>query len=160
MLMYLAIDPGYRNGLAYFGDDGTLYRRLVLIEDDFLKFLNLPLPGNTETIICENFRIFPNMGQRLLLNTMVAARMIGAVQLAAKRDGIPLVLQEPQGMRQAAANLGYKYSTKSHIPDQISAHAHGTKWLIATGVITLAKARKDKEEYEGRNSSKAQARKT
>ena len=156
MTMYLATDPGYRNGWAQFGTDGTLLRRGVLIEDDFLTFLlSGSVSQNIDVVICENFRVFPQMSNRLILNSLVAARMIGAVQLAALRNGWTLHLQEPQGMRQAAANLGYKYSTKTHIPDQISAHAHGTKWLIANGVITLAKARKDKEDYEGRNSSKA-----
>lgn len=148
--MYLSLDTGKRNGWTLFGPEGSLLRRGVLLEDDFLHFLSQPISSAIDTVICENFRVFPHMGNRLILNTLIAVRMIGAVQLACHIHGWALNLQEPNVMRTAVGHLGYKYGPKTHIPDHISAHGHGFFWLEKHGILTLEKARKDKEAYESR----------
>ena len=147
---YLILDPGKRTGWSLFSADGTILKRGVYLTDITYEMLTTGW-ATVRVCVAENFRVFPHMAYRLMLSTLPAVEMLGSIKLAAEQRGWQLHLQEPQIMRTAIAWIGYSYSPKSHVPDQISAHGHGVYFLVETlGILTVEKARADKEEYEAR----------
>lgn len=148
---YVAIDPGKHTGVALFNASGEFFGRYVLEKEELFALLSHSWQG-AETIILENFRLFPTKNLNMIMNTFDAVAIKGAVELACYRRGWELVLQEPSVRHTAEKWLGWNY--KSHTPDDKAAHAHGVKYLVSNHIITIDKAISDKEHYEARNKAK------
>ena len=130
--MYLAIDPGKTTGYAYFDEEGKLLMSgKVTGEDTFLDQLELLVP-NIKVIIMEAYRNRPgkaNVHNNWSKNE--TSQHIGAIKRIARKAGIEVVEQEPSpclaiGLK--FIGMGEKYAGK-HVPDDISAQAHGTYYL-------------------------------
>lgn len=132
---YLAIDPGQKNtGWATFDELGQLtdYGKVVG-QDKFLDWFEdlTPQPG---IVIIERYR--NRGGFTNSFSTMPTSQHIGAILRVCRKRKIPYVEQDPSpalaiGLR--FLNVHTLYVGK-HVPDEISALAHGTYYLRKKGV--------------------------
>lgn len=129
---YLAIDPGKRTGWAAFNELGlpTAFD-MIEGEDEFLDWLE---EQNPKKIIIERYR---NRGGRINgFSDMPTSQHIGAIKRIARKKGVEIIEQDPS----PALVIGLKFlglhSTYQgkHVPDKISALAHGTYYLRKAGI--------------------------
>jgi hypothetical protein len=140
--MYIAIDPGKNVGVATFKDDGTDNSRKTFREPFFLNFLELLVAAKPPEVvfIMEDFKLSKEKALDQVGSDMPAPRMIGAVQMTSvilgSRSHIELV--PPGHLRTSLKWAGYpELAAKPrqwHCPDDISAYAHGVKYLIDRGI--------------------------
>lgn len=127
MLHFLAIDPGKRTGYACFDEEGKVTEfDMIEGEDRFLDWLELQ---NPKIIILEGYK---NRGGFVnSFSDMPTSQHIGAIKRIARKKRIPIVEQQPSpcltiGLRFLGLYNDYK---GKHVPDKISALAHGTYYL-------------------------------
>lgn len=129
---YLAIDPGTTSGWAMFGEDGKpLAFGKIKGYDKFLDWLEELNPG---MLIIERYR--NRGGFTNSFSDMPTSQHIGAIKRIARKKKIPIVEQDPSpaltiGLR--FLNVYSLYQGK-HVPDEISALAHGTYFLRKNGI--------------------------
>lgn len=139
--MYIAIDPGKNVGVATFKSDGTDNTKKTFREPFFLAFLEMlivsKIPG--AVFIMEDFTLRKDKALDQVGSDMPAPRMIGAVQMTSrllKDSHIELV--KPGNLRTALKWAGYPELANKprnwHCPDDLSAYAHGVKYLIDRGI--------------------------
>lgn len=127
-IMYLAIDPGNTTGWAIFDDNGeTIEFNEITGHDAFLDWLDERTESFDEVII-EEYRVrnqqFNHQG-----STIPTVQLIGAITRWARKRGIPISMQPSSVLPIACKFVGYPYRQGSHVPDRISALAHGVFWL-------------------------------
>lgn len=123
---YLALDPGKTTGWATFDAEGIG----VAYGQANIKEL-YELLGSTEAtvFIVEDFELFPWKSKDMPFDTLVACRIIGAIDYAASLKNAEVILQKP-----TIKTIGYKWAgitkpsnhTISHGPD---AYVHGVYYL-------------------------------
>lgn len=136
--MYLAIDPGKNTGYALFDDKGlSKYMGVIKGEDKFLDELELMVTSQpVKIIILEAFRNRPGTAHSNWSKNETSQH-IGAIKRIARKAGITIVEQEPSpclviGLK--FLGLGETYKGK-HVPDEVSALAHGTYYLRKNGIL-------------------------
>src|SRR6266496_4107812 len=126
--MYIAIDPGDTTGWATFNEQGELIDfQEIKGHDNFLDWLE---QQNARVYIVESYRVRTS-GHINSFSTVPTLQLIGAIKRVAKKKGIKIVMQEVSpalsiGLRFIGMHSIYK---GKHVPDRISALAHGTYYL-------------------------------
>jgi hypothetical protein len=132
---YIAIDPGETCGVAYFGHSGkVVWLEQVPMSQLLPTLLQYP---NLETIICEDYRVFPHKAKDHILSDLKTVRAIGRIEAVAHIHDIKLIMQPSHLMKSGYAYLGKK---KSHTKTrhQEDALAHGMYYLINAGIVSAS----------------------
>lgn len=126
---FIAVDPGTeRSGVALFDATGSpMGMEVIKKEDPLLDWLE---EQECEVLIIERYRNRP--GAINAWSTGGVQQIIGAVKRIARKKGWTVVEQDPSpalmiGLKYLG--LGSTYKDK-HVPDQISALAHGEYYLV------------------------------
>lgn len=136
--VYLAIDPGQTTGYAMFNAQGIVtFMGKIKGEDKFLDELELLVqtrPG-LKTIIMETYRNRP--GATNAWSKGATQQHIGAIKRIARKAGVKVVEQEPSpalviGLKFIGMSETYK---NKHVPDEVSALAHGTYYLRKNKIL-------------------------
>lgn len=129
---YLAIDPGKRTGYARFDAQGTpIECRAIQGVDNFLDWLE---EQETEVVVIERYRSRP--GAINAWSDGPTQQLIGAIKRIARKSEWQIVEQDPSpalaiGLRYIGMATAYK---GKHVPDEISALAHGEYYLVSKGI--------------------------
>lgn len=130
-MKYLAIDPGKTTGYACFDENAEAINvGKIHDEDAFLDWMEgLSKDEQPTTVIIEQYRNRP--GAVNTWSTGPTQRHIGAIERIARKWKVTVVYQEPSptlsiGLRFLGLHNEFK---GKHIPDEISALAHGTYYL-------------------------------
>lgn len=130
--VYLAIDPGSKNtGWARFDEKGEfLGAGIATGTDKFLDWLeNAVEEFEIITAIVEQYK---NRGGAInFMSTMPTSQHIGAITRILRKQRIPIEFQDPSpalsiGLRFLRMHAAY---VGKHVPDNVSATAHGEYWL-------------------------------
>jgi len=133
---YLAIDPGKTTGWATFDEKGTLTEfDEIRGEDDFLDWLEAKVDTECPLVaVIERYRSRP--GSINSFSDMPTSRHIGAIERILRKRKVKMVMQDPSpalamGLRFISMHTMYR---GKHVPDKISAVAHGTYYLRKEGI--------------------------
>jgi hypothetical protein len=132
---FLAIDPGgKRTGWAYFSPTGEpISDGIVDTENSYKALRNMLDNMDPETIIIEEFRVFPWKSNAQRWSVMKQVKVAGAVEMWAEVKEVE-VIQQPS----TALGMGFRYqglTMPSHPKDNLSARAHGVYYLTQRGMI-------------------------
>lgn len=140
-MKYLAIDPGKTPGYACFDKKGTpIDFGEKPSEDALLDWLESD-EVNPDEIIVERYRNRPGMNEWSTGEN--TTQQIGAIKRVARKKRIPVIEQDPSpclsmGLRFLGVYQEYYGShgkgKKKHVPDMVSALAHGTYYLRRKGI--------------------------
>lgn len=139
MKRYLAIDPGGNTGWAIFDEQGKLQSMgSIKGHDEFLDWLEDIVHGQSFEIIIERYRVRTG-GKHTFTNSfsdVPTLQLIGAIKRIARKNKFKIHEQDPSpslviGLK--FLGMGNVYKDK-HVPDEVSALAHGTYWLRKNGV--------------------------
>lgn len=140
--MFISIDPGKNVGVATFREDGSDISRTVMQLPEFRIFLGniyqyaAEDPANTVKFIMEDYTLIQSMAIAQTGSDMPASRAIGAVeQIHTMLGDKSLVFKvRPGELRSALKWAGFPELANKprtwHCPDELSAYAHGVKFLI------------------------------
>jgi hypothetical protein len=136
--VYIAIDPGKTTGYALFNEQGlSTFIGKITGEDKFLDELeSLVAGGSIKIMIIEGYRNRPNMIHNMR-STNPTSQHIGAIKRIARKAGITVVEQAAS----PALAIGLKFLgvahlyVNKHVPDEVSALAHGTYYLRQQKVL-------------------------
>ena len=138
---FIAVDPGTeRSGVALFDATGNpLNMEVIKGEDPLLDWLE---DQDCEVLIIERYRNRP--GAINAWSTGGVQQIIGAVKRIARKKGWTVEEQDPSpclaiGLKYLGLSTTYK---GKHVPDQISALAHGEYYLVKNKVKEHRIARK------------------
>lgn len=136
--MYLAIDPGKTTGYALFDSNGIVkFMGKIKGEDKFLDELESVVAAQQiNVMIIETYRNRPGTTHSNWSKNETSQH-IGAIKRIARKAGIKVVEQEPSpclviGLKFIGMSEQYK---GKHVPDEVSALAHGTYYLRQHKVI-------------------------
>jgi len=145
--MFISIDPGNNVGLATFSAEGDDIYKTVTKLSEFRRFylsniyssINLG-DINEITFIMEDYKLRKEMAIAQTGSDMPASRCIGAVEqindMLGAKSTIELV--PPGNLRGSLKWAGFPELARKprswHCPDDISAYAHGVKYLIDQGL--------------------------
>ena len=123
---YLALDPGKTTGWASFDKEGNAIRYGQAAKEEVYDLLDAQA---AKVLIVEDFELFPWKSKDMPFDTLVAVRVIGALDHWAYKNQAQIVLQKPN-----IKSIGYMWAgiTKpknhamSHGPD---AYVHGVYYL-------------------------------
>jgi len=126
--MWIAIDPGETTGYAIFDDVGELVTNgAIKGHDTFLDWLD-ERTDVFDGCILEDYQVrnqqFNHQGSRV-----PTIQLIGAIKRWARKRSIPVHLQRSDVLPVACKFIGFPYKRGIHVPDHISALAHGVYWL-------------------------------
>lgn len=130
---YISLDPGEKRvGWAGFNAEGLPEKYGVFRdEDEMLDWLEEQDP---QMIIVESYRARP--GATNAWGRLPTVQQIGAIKRIARKKKIPVIEQDPNpGLVMGLRFLGvfHMYTSEKgkllHVPDEISALAHGTYYL-------------------------------
>jgi len=130
---YIAIDPGKHTGWATFDKEGKLLNLGMFNDED--KFLDWLEEQDAKVYVIEQYR---NRGGFVnSWSDMPTSQHIGAIKRIGRKKKVEMVMQEPspcltQGLKFLGVWTQYK---DKHVPDQISALAHGTYYLRKNRIL-------------------------
>lgn len=136
--MYLAIDPGStRTGWAKFNNEGIVQNIGVIKgADKFLDWLEeLVEKEEIKVAIVEQYR---NRGGFINdFSIMPTSQHIGAIARILRKRKIPIVYQDPSPCLSIGLRFLGMFTTYNgkHVPDEVSALAHGTYYLKKEGIL-------------------------
>ncbi len=87
-----AIDPGETSGLCYVCND-VPYFDIVKYGPELYAILDKIPKMNISVIVCEDYKLYPGMENRLTMDNFIAPKIIGAVEYLCHIARIPLKLQ-------------------------------------------------------------------
>ena len=130
-LHYLALDPGKTTGWAAFDKAGN---GIDYGQVDREELYGMLVEKRPKLLIVEDFEFFPWKSKDMPFDTLIAVRIIGAIDFYAWDAGVQVVLQKPN-----VKTIGYMWAgiTKpknhaiSHGPD---AYVHGVYYLQKNGI--------------------------
>lgn len=125
---YLAIDPGNNTGYAIFNELGDVVDNgEIKGHQEFLDWLDAVYPPPT-VLIVEWYYVrnkqFNHEG-----SDVGTLRLIGAIERYAHQHKCTLVKQRSDTLGIGLRYIGMKYPKGVHVPDRVSALAHGVYWL-------------------------------
>ena len=136
-MTYLAIDPGHTTGWATFDEEGV-FTGLGKItgEDKFLDWLETQVKENKpRLVIIEQYRNRPGTAVNSW-STGPTQQHIGAITRILRKAHVQMTMQDPSpalsiGLRFIGMHTLYE---GKHVPDDVSAYAHGTYYLRRSGI--------------------------
>lgn len=123
---YLSVDPGETVGWATFDEQGNGLKNGTVIGRPAL--LNLLRAVNPTVIICEDFMLYPWKSKDQAFSQFETVKVIGWLEMWAHIKKIVVHLQPSNVLTIALMWSGIK-APKGHLPDEMSAYAHGVYWL-------------------------------
>ena len=135
-MTYLSIDPGDNTGWAKFDDKGKFQAfGEIKGHDNFLDWLEKVEVSEGDVWIIESYRSRP--GAINSWSRQPTIQLIGAIKRQAHKKHIFIEEQYPSpclsiGLRFIGMHKMY---VGKHVPDQVSALAHGTYYLRKKGVL-------------------------
>jgi hypothetical protein len=133
MISYLGVDPGAATGWAIFNELGLpTGRGIERGVDNFAEWI--ANCDAAETIIYEDFRLFPHKAIAQVGSRMEASQVIGILKLKAKEWGATLVAQAPQCYKVGELWSGKKVGAHKDSHDLV-AYNHVFYYLSSHGII-------------------------
>jgi hypothetical protein len=133
----LSIDPGKHTGWAVWNyGSGPPQLSVMGVTQETEEFYDVLIDIDDvdyETIVYENYHIRPavnNRGWGHEWNRPPALLIIGALELFARQTGTKLVSQPASVLPVGCGYIGYNYRKGIHVPNNVSAIAHGAYWLV------------------------------
>lgn len=133
----LSVDPGKHTGWAIWnfgsGSPELLTMGVTVDEGQFYNILVRNEWPDLDYLVYEDYKIRPakvNKGWAHEWNSAPALHIIGALELFARQNEIELVVQQPAQLPVGCGYIGYPYKKGIHVPNNISAIAHGAYWLV------------------------------
>ena len=133
--LYIALDPGGTTGYATFNSEGKS-RDIEYLAMDEVRERVMQDIWDAIAIICEDWRLRPEMAKHFYWSQMPTAKLIGWVEGVCYMRSIPFVLQGAQ-----IKSTGYKHWGKKPLPKSnpmnhaYDAVVHGREYLIKQKVI-------------------------
>lgn len=131
--MILSVDPGKKNGVGSWTQNGTL---ISLHELDFDELTDFCQDRLIEEVVYETFRNDHRVG-RLKGSTNEASQTIGMLRSESRRRGFELH-QQPNTILQVASLHAGLTLPKGHTPDRMSAYLHGFYFFESLGMKPAA----------------------
>lgn len=129
-MFFLAIDPGRSTGWAAYDERGTLLDLgKISPEDKFLDWLEEKTP---RTVILETYRNRPGFTNSWSMGP--TQQHIGAIKRILRKKHVKIIEQEPSVLVIGCKWAGIPHKKGIHLDDSMSAHAHGTYYLINSGI--------------------------
>jgi len=133
----LSVDPGKHSGWAAWEviSGSPKLSKMGVTEDEshMLDLLVANLWDDFDQIVYEDYIIRPpkvNKGWGHEWNSAPALHIIGALELYARLHSIKLKSQPASILPVGCGYIGYSYRKGVHVPNNISAIAHGAYWLV------------------------------
>lgn len=130
-VIYVSWDPGTTTGYALWGATGDLISKGKVGIKDLHR--TLQIIENVPTIkkfIAEDFRLFRHKAHELVGSRFEVARALGAIEFIAAKRSIEIVYQSPSTDLKSGLKFIGKGHIKGHVPDDVSAEAHGELYLV------------------------------
>lgn len=124
----LACDPGGENiGVAVFEQGNCVEQRTIKGRLNFYNWLNAePVP---DLVVVEDFKIFPRMAYKLILNGLEVVRCLGAIEKYCHEHDVPMIEQ-----MSSIKTTGYMWAgLKNRHKHEEDAYVHGLHYLIKNG---------------------------
>ena len=135
--MYVAFDPGKTTGIASFEDDGSDRSKSVYTGDNLYVVLALlekfHASNPIKHFIVEDFKLREDKVYDLVGQEGHADRAIGAIEYVAWQLKVPITFQSSSILKTALKWARIK-PRAGHLPDELSAYAHGVHWLIVNNI--------------------------
>jgi hypothetical protein len=135
----LSIDPGKHTGWAAWesgdGHPTLLMMGVTETEKELYKLLSDILDSGFryDQLVVEDYKIRPKElthGYAHQWNSGVALQVIGAVELYSTITNTPVHRQPASVLPVGCGYIGYSYRKGIHVPNNVSAIAHGAYWLV------------------------------
>lgn len=131
---YLSVDPGESNGIAWYDEDAKLQGLFVVKYEDLEEFL--AKFTDTETVLCEQYRVYEHKAKAHTGSLVTTARAIGKVTTWAKSRNARLIFQDANKKAIGFKYLGEKEPKRSNsLSHAIVAHAHFTYWAVRNKLV-------------------------
>lgn len=131
----LSVDPGKHTGWALWnfgsGAPELVVMGVTRAHEEFYDVLSTF--DDLEQIVYEDYLIRPaanNRGWSHQWNRPVALLIIGALEYFARTYSIKLASQPASVLPVGCGYIGYNYRKGIHVPNNVSAIAHGAYWLV------------------------------
>ena len=136
-LKLLSVDPGKHNGWATWeydsGSPHLLTMGVTETLEDFYDLLATQGWQDFDQVVYEDYIIRPrelNKQWGHEWNSGVALRAIGAIEFFARQHAVQIAKQPASVLPVGCGYIGYSYRKGVHVPNNISAIAHGAYWLV------------------------------
>ena len=133
----MSVDPGKHTGWATWefglGDPHLLQMGVTKNETEFYDMLIKEDWMNFGYLVAEDYKIYPKAmkhGWSQQWSGAPAIHIIGALELFARQHGMQIKMQPSSVLPVGCGYIGYSYRKNVHVPNNISAIAHGAYWLV------------------------------
>ena len=136
----LSVDPGKHCGWATWdfwegGHDKPELLRMGVTDtlEGFYDLLISDLWADCSYCVYEDYKIYPaslKKGWSQEWSGVVALHAIGALELFARQHAIQLAKQPSSILPVGCGYIGFNYRKGVHVPNNVSAIAHGAYWLV------------------------------
>lgn len=141
----LSIDPGKATGWAVWnygsGQPSLSLMGVTKVHEEFYDVL-MEFKFPFDQIVYEDYRIYPGKmkhGWSHEWNRPPALLIIGALELYARQRDTRMVSQPSSVLPVGCGYIGYNYRKGIHVPNNVSAIAHGAYWLVKNKHATPGK---------------------
>lgn len=128
--LIVAFDPGDTTGWAELLMDGRLIDWGQGNTDDIIEYLSKCDFSHIAAIVCEDWKLDAWRARQQGGSSMKATQVIGMIKLEAKRNKIPLVLQNRQVLAVAEKFSGKKPKGAHSESHRVDAYNHGFYYLV------------------------------
>jgi hypothetical protein len=141
----LSVDPGKHTGWAVWTYGESKRPKLdtadvtETVEEFYDILANSKVMRLADMIVYEDYIIRPAAKNKFWgheWNRPPALLIIGAVEYFARANEIKLATQQAAILPIGCGYIGYNYQKGIHVPNQISAIAHGAYWLVKNKLAT------------------------
>ena len=130
----LSVDPGKRTGWAVWNFGSGQPELLTMgVSKDVEEFYDVLSHIQTDQIVYENYHVRPqgmNKGWAHEWNRPPASLVIGALEFYSRANEIKIAVQQASQLPVGCGYIGYPYRKGIHVPNNVSAIAHGAYWLV------------------------------
>ena len=139
----LSVDPGKHTGWACWnygsGTPSLLQMGVTKVHEDVYELLISLENAKFDQIVYEDYRIYPGkmkQGWSHEWQRPPALLVIGALELFARQKSTKMVSQPSSILPVGCGYIGYNYRKGIHVPNNVSAIAHGAYWLVKNNLAT------------------------
>lgn len=141
-VIYLAIDPGGKNGVCGYDVKAYLSFMVTVKADDMIYFLEKF--HNIKKCIIEDFTLYPDKAREQIYSDMETSRVIGRVEAWSERKKIQLIKQpakiKPTGYKWIGKKPLSKKNPQNHSMD---ANVHFIYWAVRNNLIKASDLLRD-----------------
>ena len=130
----IAFDPGKVTGICVIYNECAEFGHFEYGSDLFNWLEKLEKNNTFDAYICEDYKVYPGMGERLIMDSIIPARIIGILEYIAHKQSKKFVLQLAAHVKAFWTDDKLKeygcYSTNKHERD---AARHALKYSLIRG---------------------------